>query len=444
MEDLQTKTDDRSLVVKYHETSRLTADKKNPRLHSSKQIKQLARSIESFGFNTPLLVDRNLVVVSGAGRLAAAKLLGLTQVPTICLDHLSPAKRRAFMIADNKLSELSTWDEKILAEHLQELATQEIDFDLEAMGFEVPEFELLVAPTGSTSVTKDDMEEPIAPPTIPISQVGDLWRLGRHLLLCGSALESSSYSRVLEGKQANIIFTDPPFNVSIPGHASGLGSANHSDFVMASGEMTPEQFTDFLMVACRHMATHSKDGAIHFICMDWRHVGELHAAGNSVYSDFKNICVWVKSNAGMGSLYRSQHEFIFVFKNGNASHLNNVQLGRFGRNRTNVWSYPGANMSANGDEEGALLMMHPTVKPVTLVADALMDCSNRKALVLDPFVGSGTTIIAAERTGRCARAIEMDPRYVDVAIRRWERFTRSHAVHAVTGQQFGSTQEQTR
>jgi hypothetical protein len=209
------------------------------------------------------------------------------------------------------------------------------------------------------------------------------------------------------------VFTDTPYNVPIAGHASGLGRNKHSDFVMASGEMTPDEFTQFLLTACSNMARHSRDGSIHFICMDWRHIRELAEAGSKVYSELKNICVWVKSNAGMGSFYRSQHELIFVYKHGCAPHLNNVQLGQFGRNRSNVWSYPGAGTPAGGDEERGLLALHPTVKPVTLVADALMDCSSRNALVLDPFAGSGSTIIAAERTGRRARAIEMDPRFVE-------------------------------
>ena len=341
------------------------------------------------------------------------------------------------MIADNKLAEAATWDDALLREQLTIFTSVELDFDLDALGFELPEIEFLIASDDGPDEPEHETEPEIPGPlSEPISRVGDFWRLGRHLILCGNALEPACYERLLQGELADVVFTDPPYNVPIAGHVSGLGRTKHSDFVMASGEMTPDAFEQFLLTTCSNMARYSRDGAIHFICMDWRHARELAAVGDKVYTELKNICVWVKSNAGMGSFYRSQHEFIFVFKHGRAAHLNNVQLGRFGRNRTNVWEYPGAATPAGGDEERGLLGLHPTVKPVTLVADALMDCSPRKGIVLDPFAGSGSTIIAAERTGRRARAMEMDLRFVDVAIRRWQRFTRQSAIHFETGKPF--------
>jgi DNA modification methylase len=239
-----------------------------------------------------------------------------------------------------------------------------------------------------------------------------------------------------------MIFTDPPYNVPIAGHATGLGRIQHRDFEMASGEMSEKEFTEFLTQALAHLAEHSTDGALHFICMDWRHMGELLAAGRRAYSELKNLCVWSKDNAGMGSLYRSQHELVFVFKNGKGLHRNNVQLGQYGRYRSNVWHYPGVNCFSRKTEEGNLLELHPTVKPVALVADAILDCTDRGGIVLDSFLGSGTTVIAAERTGRICCGIELDPVYVDTAIRRWQAFTSQNAVNESSGQTFAEVERE--
>jgi DNA modification methylase len=238
------------------------------------------------------------------------------------------------------------------------------------------------------------------------------------------------------GKKAGMVFTDPPFNVPINGHVSGLGRVKHQDFVMASGEMSKAEFTGFLTHACTLMTPFMSDGTLVYVCMDWRHMGELLAASQSAFTEFKNLCVWDKGTGGMGSLYRSQHELVFVFKYGTAPHRNNVQLGQYGRNRTNVWTYPGANSFARATDEGNLSTLHPTVKPVALVADAILDASARNDVVLDPFLGSGTTVIAAERTGRVCYAMELDPRYVDTAIRRWQTWTGQQAHHAITGYPF--------
>ena len=239
-----------------------------------------------------------------------------------------------------------------------------------------------------------------------------------------------------------MIFTDPPYNVPIEGHVSGLGSIHHREFAMACGEMNEAQFTRFLTDVCGLAARHSRDGAIHFVCMDWRHLGELLAAGTRIYSELKNICVWVKHNAGMGSLYRSQHELVLVFKHGRAAHHNNIELGRFGRHRSNVWEYAGANSFGRATEDGNLLALHPTVKPVAMVADAILDCSARGDIILDPFLGSGTTLIAAERTGRRCHGVELDAGYLDTAIRRWQTFTGENARHAATGHSFTETESE--
>jgi len=268
----------------------------------------------------------------------------------------------------------------------------------------------------------------------PASRLGDVWQLGRHRLLCGSAIVPADYKVLLQDEVAQMVFTDPPYNVPIAGNVGGLGRVKHKEFVMASGEMSPAQFTDFLASTFKLLAHHSQNGAINFICMDWRHLSELLRAGDMAYYELKNLVVWNKDNAGMGSFYRSKHELIAVFKVGTTKHINNCELGQHGRYRTNVWDYPGVNtLKAN---RAAELAMHPTVKPVALVADAIKDCSRRLGIVLDPFAGSGTTIIAAEKTGRVARAIELDPHYVDTAVRRWERFSGDRAVLAKTGDTF--------
>jgi DNA modification methylase len=350
---------------------------------------------------------------------------------------LSEAQKTAFAIADNQLAAIAKWNDPVLAEQLRALSIINLDFDIEVTGFEPAEIDLRIESL-NLDVDESDPADilPAAPIGEPVSHLGDVWTLGRHRLLCGDALDTVAYTTLMRGKKADMIFTDSPYNVKIDGHANGLGANRHREFAMASGEMTYGEFQSFLLNTCLLLARHSSDGSIHFFCMDWRHSGELLAAGHAVYSEHKNTCVWVKSNAGMGSLYRSQHEFVFVFKNGQAPHRNNVQLGRFGRYRSNVWNYPGANSMGRGTEEGNLLALHPTAKPVKLVADAILDCSARGDLVLDPFMGSGTTLMAAERVGRRCYGIEIDPLYIDTIIRRWQAQTGDDAVHEATGRRF--------
>lgn len=408
----------------------------NARTHSKKQIRQIADSIKEFGWTNPVLIDVDGGVIAGHGRLEAAKLLGIDQVPTIRLEDLTEGQKRAYVIADNKLAEQAGWDIELLATEFEGLI--EIDIDLELTGFEAPEIDLILAANDDT-IPPDEVDEIPAPDlSAPaVSRLGDLWLLGDHRLYCGDATDPFSYESLLGDEKAQLVFTDPPYNVPVSGHVSGLGKAKHREFAMASGEMTDDGFTAFLKSVADNMVTHSVDGSIHFICMDWRHAANLLSAGHASYTEFKNLCVWNKSNAGMGSLYRSRHELVFVFKNGNASHINNVELGKHGRYRTNVWNYAGANtFSKTRDED---LALHPTVKPVALVADALLDCSKRNGLVLDPFSGSGTTIMAADRTGRRAAVIELDPLYVDVAIRRYEKHTGKVVHLSATGATFAET-----
>jgi len=407
----------------------------NPRTHSAKQIRQIADSIRTFGFTNPLLVDVTGTVIAGHGRLRAAKQLGMATVPTIRLDHLSKEQVRALVIADNRLAELAGWDQDLLALELQGLAELDLDFDLEVIGFETPEVDLLIGHAAKGQEADPADEVPAMDPEAPtVSRLGDLWAIGPHRLLCGDALDESAYARLLRDRRARTVFIDPPYNVPIEGHVSGLGRRHHGEFAMASGEMSEAEFVGFLEKALGHHVAHSVDGAIHFVCMDWRHLGELLAAGRSLYSEFKNLCVWEKTNAGMGSLYRSQHEFVAVFKVGTAPHVNNVELGRYGRYRTNVWRYAGAN--SFGPERDKDLAMHPTVKPVRLVADAILDCSRRGDLVLDGFAGSGTTLLAAERSGRVGHGLEIDPHYVDVALRRMAEHAGLEPVHVESGKSF--------
>jgi len=431
------------LAIQHCPIDTLHPDPRNPRQHNDKQIDQIAGSVRIFGFNVPLLVDQHRNVIAGHGRLLAAKLLGMQEVPTISLDHLSPQQIRAFMIADNKLSENSTWDGDLLAENLKILSEAELDFSLEAIGFEMGEIDTILEEATAVPDSSQDPADSI--PEEAKSQVttlGDLWQLGGNRVLCGDALEPTEYSRLLKDQRAAAVFTDPPYNVPIDGHVSGLGKIQHNNFIMASGEMSAAGFTNFLSNVCNLMARYSHEGSIHFICMDWRHVRELLTAGREAYTELKNICVWTKDNAGMGSLYRSQHEFVFVFKSGKCPHQNNVQLGQYGRYRSNVWSYPGANSFSRNTAEGNLLELHPTVKPVALVADAIMDVSARGDVILDPFLGSGTTLIACERTGRKCYGIELDPAYVDTIVRRWQKFTRLSATHAVSGRSFNELEEE--
>jgi DNA modification methylase len=414
---------------------------RNARTHSRRQIKKIAASIERFGFVNPVLIDENNLIIAGHGRVAAAKQLGWAEVPTLRVEHLNETEKRAYILADNRLAEEAGWDQEMLAIELQGLI--ELDFSIELAGFDMAEVDLVLdahAEANAPDRNIDDEVPPIPASGDAIMRPGDLWQLGQHRLLCADATIARSYDRLLGDDRAALIFTDPPYNVPIEGHVSGLGKVRHREFAMASGEMTPDQFRSFLETVFAHMAAHSADGAIHFICMDWRHMGETLAAGEAIYSDLKNLCVWAKSNGGMGTFYRSRHELVFAFKNGTAPHINNFELGQTGRYRTNVWEYAGVN--SFGCDRDDSLAMHPTVKPVALVADAIKDCSRRRQIVLDPFAGSGTTLIAAEQTGRRARVLELDPLYCDTIIRRWQAFAGKRAQHGDTGPSFEEMEEQ--
>ncbi len=423
------------LVIEQLPLSALRPYARNARTHSPKQIAQIAASIREFGFNNPVLIDRHAEIIAGHGRVEAARKLGLDTVPCVRLEHLTEAQKRAYILADNRLAEKAGWDREILAIELQHLTTIDVDFDVTLTGIEMGEVDLLLGAGQDTEAKADPADAvPEIAMGIAVTRPGDIWQIGRHRLICGDALAPETYAQLLAGERAQMVFTDPPYNVKIDGHVSGLGAARHREFAFASGEMSEDEFTRFLARVFANLAGHAIDGAIHFVCMDWRHQGEVLAAARGTYAEMKNLCVWAKSNGGMGSLYRSQHELVFVFKSGRAPHINNVELGKHGRYRTNVWQYAGANaFSATRDDD---LAMHPTVKPVALVADAILDCSKRKGLILDAFGGSGTTLVAAERTGRRGAAIEIDPAYCDVIVRRMVKVCGLAAGLEATGQSF--------
>lgn len=409
---------------------------RNARVHSRKQVRQIAESIRRFGFTNPVLVSDDCEIIAGHGRVLAARELAMDAVPTLRLPHLSADERRAYVLADNKLALNAGWDSELLAIEFQGLI--DLGFDLMLTGFAAAEIDLTLDHARESAVSgpgpADVIPDLPGSPADVMSRPGDLWSLGRHRLLCGDARSGDAVARLLDGERADLVFTDPPYNVRIDGNATGLGAVRHREFAMASGEMSSAAFTAFLTETLGHAAGHCRDGAIAFVCMDWRHMQELSEAGKIVFCELKNVCVWNKSNAGMGAFYRSKHELVFVFKVGTAPHTNNFGLGETGRPRTNVWDYPG--VSSLGSKRAEALAMHPTVKPVALVADAIRDCSRRGEIVLDSFGGSGTTLIAAETCGRQARLIEYDGAYCDTIIARWQRFSGKPATLLDGGRSF--------
>ena len=428
------------LSVQLQRLDSLSPHPGNPRTHSRAQIQEIARSILAFGFTNPILVDRKGRILAGHARAEAAKLLGLQMVPVIRLNDLSETEELAYLIADNRLAEKAGWDQEILKRDFEELSTLDVTLDLSLTGFDTVEIDQFLA-IGDDQLENDSQQVELPDESyIPIAKPGDIWLLGSHRIYCGDALSIESFRLLLGNAEAQMIITDPPYNVPIDGHVCGLGAIKHDEFAMGSGEMSSAEFTDFLVNVFTNLRTFSVDGSIHYIFMDWRHAHELLSAGKEVYDEIKNICVWNKTNGGMGSFYRSKHELVFVYKHGKAPHINNFSLGEKGRYRTNVWDYPG--MNSFHAERGDALRSHPTVKPTALIADAIMDCSKRGGIIVDPFAGSGTTILAAERTGRHAYCIELDPKYVDVAIHRWEKMSDGQAIRGSDGRSFTELQDE--
>ena len=426
----------RDLSPQLISTNTLKALGRETRKHPASQVQKLARNIERFGFVLPVVIDEQLRVIAGWGLVLAAQRLELPEVPAVTINNLCEAELRALRLSLNRLGEDSDWNQQELVLEFSEILELDADFELELSGFEMGETDLLLA----GDIDDEDVLPVSDDGSAVVSQPGDAWQMGDHRIVCADALKSESYSTLLGDDQAQMVFTDPPYNVEVDGNVCGSGRVKHAEFAMASGEMSSAEFTEFLKTSLGLAAAHSSDGALHFVCMDWRHMSELQVAGEDTYSELKNLCIWSKTNGGMGSLYRSQHELVFVYKYGTAPHINNVQLGKHGRNRTNVWTYPG--QSSFGGSGHSKLVLHPTVKPVALIADAIRDCSNRGGIILDPFGGSGTTLIAAERTGRKAKLIEYEPRYVDVTVKRWQALTGRKAINKKTGHTFDEVEQQ--
>jgi DNA modification methylase len=412
----------------------LRLNPRNARVHPPRQIDQIARSIERFGFNTPVLVDRQNNLLAGEGRVKAARQLGLERIPALRIEHLTPAEKRAFVLADNKLAEGSGWSRDILTLELQELAN--LDFNLELTGFNPGEIEALLAGQDPAEEEADEIC-PEYESSHAVTQLGDRWSAGPHLLLCGDARDHGSYKRLMAGEKATYAVTDPPYNIKIDGNAAGHGRTHYREFALASGEMSQAEFTSFLSDVFQNIRHHTVQGAICAAFIDWRHMPEMLDAGHKNFFELKNLCVWVKPSGGLGSFYRSRHELIFLWKCSRGKHVNNFELGQHGRVRTNVWEHTAGRFNS-ARAQGH----HPTPKPVGLIADAIRDCSRRGDLILDPFCGSGTILMAAERAGRAARAIEIDPCYCDLAIRRWQARTGDSAMHTDTGASFADCESE--
>ena len=415
----------------------LTPSPHNAKTHPTKQVEMIADSIKRFGHINPIIINTERMIIAGHGRWLAAQRLGLKNIGVLMVDNLTSDEMRAYMLADNKIAEHARWDQRLLAIELNHLVQAdlrcEVNFSAEITGFSSAEIDSLTTHSNDDAEDQNLMEA-MSADYIPTSKPDDIWQLGNHLIVCGNALDKQVYKKLLNGKTTHLVCTDPPYNVKIEGFAS----TRHEDFSMAAGEMSSPEFTDFLYHALKHSTADLKDGGCVYAFMDWRHDRELQEAARRCQLKQLNLCVWDKGVGGMGSLYRSQHELIFVYKKGDESHQNNVMLGQHGRNRTNVWKHPSANTSKEGRQ---MLEHHPTPKPVSMIADIIKDVTKPGQIIIDPFLGSGSALLAAEKTNRKCRGIELSPAYVDVCIRRWQEYTGQDAIHTGTGLSFSKTEK---
>lgn len=402
----------------------------NARTHSRKQIKRIANSIERFGFCNPVLVDDKNQIVAGHGRVAAAKLLQLDTVPVVHLSHLNDAEKRAYILADNKLAEKAGWDRDLLASELQGLI--DLDFEIDLTGFEASEVELILGEGRDLSegqIARED-ESPICRNSVVVSRPNDLWALADHRLLVADAREQAFYDVLLDGETAQCVFTDPLDSI--------MTGFRHNAFSRTAKAVSDGELVDVFTTIFERLAANTAAGSIHMVCMEWQQQTEVLAAGRNVYSELLDLCVWNKSNPVPGTFYRAKHELIYVWKNGTASPIANSKRRRL---RSNVWNYREVpTQTVSGPEH---IAARPTVKPVALVEDAIKDISVRGELVLDPCAHKGTVLIAAERIGRKARAMEIDPTYADVAVRRWQSLTGKSAVLVATGETFAQRERMT-
>ena len=388
---------------------------------------EVAQSISALGFTVPLLIGRDNVVIDGDTRLEAARVLGLEFVPCVRVDHLNENEQRLLRLAVNRLGEKGEWDVLALQTEFQELIIEDVQIELS--GFCSDEIDQIIIGEQVESLEVGELDPRAG--TKPIAELGDVFNLGRHTLICGDATDPMVTARLMGSDKARLVLTDEPYNVRIVGNVT---KGDHREFAMASGEMSDERFIEFNRAWMGAILPFLVDGGILGTFIDWRGMSTVHAAAMNLGLSQLNLVVWTKTNAGMGSLYRSQHELLPLFKMGALPHLNNIALGRRGRHRSNVWSYPGA--SSIGSDARSGLRDHPTVKPTAMLEDALIDLTNSSDIVVDPFLGSGSTVIAAEKRGRICRGIELDPLYVDVIIRRWQRVTGKAATLGETGESF--------
>lgn len=405
------------------------------RKHPQGQIRKIAASIERFGMNVPILIDEANEVLAGRATLEACQRLGFDEVPAIRISHLDAKEKRLFRIAHNRIAEDASWDTAELKLEFEELTIEAPDLDLTLSGFAITDVDRMLGQLGGDL---SDLDSPVDPMSIgaSVTQRGDLWQIGEHRLLCGDACSADDMKTLMGDVSARLLLTDPPYNVPINGHVSGLGKHKHREFVMASGEMSASEFEEFLGTAIARASAYITDGGLFYIFMDSKHLVDLELAARHQGLETLTICVWVKDNGGMGSFYRSQHELVLVSRRANdkAPHVNTVELGAHGRYRTNVWSYPGVNSFGEGRDTA--LSIHPTVKPISLLADAILDCSKKGEVILDSFGGSGSTMVAAQKTGRWAYLMELDPYYCDAIILRMLAAYGKEAVHVESGRTY--------
>lgn len=424
----------KKLTVEYVDLNSLKAYANNAKIHDEPQLQALAASIKQFGFNSPILIDESNEIIAGHGRFEVAKIIGLTEVPVIRLSHLSDAQKRAYRLADNKISEKGGWNEDILKLELSELESLCNDFDITLTGFDSVELDVLLDDSKKEHKISETLNtEPYVLENEIVTKPGDVWLLGKHRIVCGNSQDEETFSKLMQNQKAKMVLQDPPFNVAINGHVCGSGKTKHKEFAFASGEMTDDQFIKFLETNFRLCASFSQEGSLHYNFMDWRHILHISVAGKNVFDSLINLCVWNKGTGGMGSFYRSGYELCFIFKKGNKSHTNNVELGKNGRYRTNVWNYSGVNSFGRHKKD---LKMHPTVKPVEMLYDAILDVTKRGDLILDTFLGSGSTLIAAEKAHRICYGIEFEPLYVDTAIRRFQELFKIDAIRENDGKTY--------
>lgn len=405
------------------------------RKHPQSQIRKITASIKRFGMNVPILVDEKNEVLAGAATIEACRKLGYDELPAVRISHLSDAEKRLFRIAHNRIAEDASWNTKELELELQDIAIEMPDLDLSLSGLAVTDVDKML---GNIEGDLSDLDRPVDPGRLgsPVTKRADIWQIGEHRLMCGDACDVADLSRLMGDDEARVWLTDPPYNVAISGHVSGLGKNRHREFAMASGEMSNDEFESFLGKGIAAASGKVTGGGLFYVFMDAKHLMDLQLAAKGQGLETLNLCVWVKDNGGMGSFYRSQHELVLVAKRASdrEPHINTVELGKNGRYRTNVWPYAGVNSFGEGRD--AALSIHPTVKPVSLLADAILDCSKPGEIVLDSFGGSGSTMVAAEKTGRISRLMELDPQYCDAIIQRMENAFGLEAVHLESEQTF--------